>query len=167
MRGRRVVLGIQGHGGRCIPASRCIPVSLPPDIGSLTCACAVRHSLVYRFCSEDGEWAPKNTGECEDDPAEVRGDGVASQLGGGGTGWTLITANYGRYKSTIYRAERQDDYGLSFVSIATVRSCSGAAADHVYGGLLTVPGRSPPGPGSPHCLQVRRGRMKKVSKTGP
>lgn len=47
------------------------------------CVCAVRHSLVYRFCSEDGEWAPKNTSECEDDPAEVREGGVASWLDAG------------------------------------------------------------------------------------
>lgn len=65
------------------------------------CVCAVRHSLVYRFCSDDGEWAPKNTSECEDDPAEVRGDGVASRLGGGWD-WMdavwLIAANYNSFK---------------------------------------------------------------------
>ena len=27
--------------------------------------------LVYRVCTEDGQWARKNTSECEDDPGEV------------------------------------------------------------------------------------------------
>lgn len=35
------------------------------------CAWAVQQGLVYRVCNEDGEWAQKNTSECEDDPAEV------------------------------------------------------------------------------------------------
>lgn len=33
--------------------------------------CIVQDGLVYRFCSEDGKWAQKNTSECEDDPGEV------------------------------------------------------------------------------------------------
>lgn len=32
---------------------------------------AVQHGLVYRLCKEDGQWAQKNTSECEDDPGEV------------------------------------------------------------------------------------------------
>uniref|UniRef100_H2UIA0 Glucagon receptor b n=1 Tax=Takifugu rubripes TaxID=31033 RepID=H2UIA0_TAKRU len=56
----------------------CWPDGLPGTTVNVSCPWflpwyrKVRHSLVYRFCSADGEWAPKNTSECEDDPAEVR-----------------------------------------------------------------------------------------------
>lgn len=31
----------------------------------------VQQGLVYRFCNEEGQWAQKNTSECEDEPGEV------------------------------------------------------------------------------------------------
>lgn len=100
----------------------------------LLCVCAVRHSLVYRFCGEDGQWAPKNTSECEDDPAEVRE----------------------RPGRLVAGTERDHDCGLSPFSVATVRSRPGSAADHVHGGLLAVPGGPAAGPGNPGRLQVSR-----------
>nr|XP_019939524.1 PREDICTED: glucagon receptor-like [Paralichthys olivaceus] len=40
----------------------------------------VQHGLVYRVCREDGQWAKKNTSECEDDPGEQQYGRILSQL---------------------------------------------------------------------------------------
>ncbi|XP_005454889.1 glucagon receptor isoform X1 [Oreochromis niloticus] len=40
----------------------------------------VQDGLVYRFCSEDGKWAQKNTSECEDDPGEQQYGRILTQL---------------------------------------------------------------------------------------
>uniref|UniRef100_A0A674MN68 Glucagon receptor b n=1 Tax=Takifugu rubripes TaxID=31033 RepID=A0A674MN68_TAKRU len=64
----------------------CWPDGLPGTTVNVSCPWflpwyrKVRHSLVYRFCSADGEWAPKNTSECEDDPAEQHYGLILGQL---------------------------------------------------------------------------------------
>ncbi|XP_056228953.1 glucagon receptor isoform X3 [Seriola aureovittata] len=39
-----------------------------------------QQGLVYRVCKEDGQWAQKNTSECEDDPGEQQYGRILSQL---------------------------------------------------------------------------------------
>ncbi|XP_056891451.1 glucagon receptor isoform X4 [Takifugu flavidus] len=66
----------------------CWPDGLPGTTVNVSCPWFLpwyrkglfRHSLVYRFCSADGEWAPKNTSECEDDPAEQHYGLILGQL---------------------------------------------------------------------------------------
>ncbi|KAM7010019.1 glucagon receptor isoform 2-T2 [Tautogolabrus adspersus] len=40
----------------------------------------VQQGLIYRVCREDGQWARKNTSECEDDPGEQQYGRILSQL---------------------------------------------------------------------------------------
>ncbi|XP_029013923.1 glucagon receptor isoform X2 [Betta splendens] len=40
----------------------------------------VQHGLVYRVCKDNGQWAQRNTSECEDDPGEQQYGRILSQL---------------------------------------------------------------------------------------
>ncbi|KAK2815850.1 hypothetical protein Q5P01_026317 [Channa striata] len=57
----------------------CWPDGLPGTTVNLSCPWflpwhrKVQQGLVYRICKEDGQWAQKNTSECEDDPGEDYG----------------------------------------------------------------------------------------------
>ncbi|XP_062420636.1 glucagon receptor isoform X2 [Pungitius pungitius] len=54
----------------------CWPDGLPGTTANVSCPWflpwyrTVQQGLVYRFCNEDGQWAQKNTSECEDGPGE-------------------------------------------------------------------------------------------------
>ncbi|XP_037830652.1 glucagon receptor isoform X2 [Kryptolebias marmoratus] len=63
----------------------CWPDGPPGTIVNVSCPeflpwyKTVQHGVVYRVCSEDGRWGPKNTSECEDDPDEQYGH-ILTQL---------------------------------------------------------------------------------------
>ncbi|XP_067354214.1 glucagon receptor isoform X1 [Channa argus] len=65
----------------------CWPDGLPGTTVNVSCPSflpwhhKVQQGLVYRICKEDGQWAQKNTSECEDDPGEQQDYGrILSQL---------------------------------------------------------------------------------------
>uniref|UniRef100_A0A671YSW2 Glucagon receptor b n=1 Tax=Sparus aurata TaxID=8175 RepID=A0A671YSW2_SPAAU len=64
----------------------CWPDGLPGTTVNVSCPWflpwhhKVMQGLVYRVCTEDGQWARKNTSECEDDPGEQHYGRVLSQL---------------------------------------------------------------------------------------
>uniref|UniRef100_A0A3Q4IBQ2 Glucagon receptor b n=1 Tax=Neolamprologus brichardi TaxID=32507 RepID=A0A3Q4IBQ2_NEOBR len=64
----------------------CWPDGLPGTTVNVSCPWflpwyhKVQGGLVYRFCSEDGKWAQKNTSECEDDPGEQQYGRILTQL---------------------------------------------------------------------------------------
>ncbi|XP_035034491.1 glucagon receptor [Hippoglossus stenolepis] len=64
----------------------CWPDGLPGTTVNVSCPWflpwhrKVQQGLVYRVCREDGQWAKKNTSECEDDPGEQQYGRILSQL---------------------------------------------------------------------------------------
>uniref|UniRef100_A0A4W6DXJ5 Glucagon receptor b n=1 Tax=Lates calcarifer TaxID=8187 RepID=A0A4W6DXJ5_LATCA len=64
----------------------CWPDGLPGTTVNVSCPWflpwyrKVQQGLVYRVCKEDGQWAQKNTSECEDDPGEQQYGRILSQL---------------------------------------------------------------------------------------
>ncbi|XP_029359557.1 glucagon receptor [Echeneis naucrates] len=64
----------------------CWPDGLPGATVNVSCPWflpwyqKVQQGLVYRVCREDGQWAQKNTSECEDDPGEQQYGRILSQL---------------------------------------------------------------------------------------
>lgn len=64
----------------------CWPDGLPGTTVNVSCPWflpwyrKVQRGLVYRVCNEDGQWARKNTSECEDDPGEQQYGRILSQL---------------------------------------------------------------------------------------
>ncbi|XP_030004661.1 glucagon receptor isoform X2 [Sphaeramia orbicularis] len=71
----------------------CWPDGLPGTTVNVSCPWflpwyrKVQRGLVYRICNEDGQWARKNTTECEDDPGEQYGR-ILNQL------WIMYTVGY-------------------------------------------------------------------------
>ncbi|CAJ1053153.1 glucagon receptor isoform X1 [Xyrichtys novacula] len=64
----------------------CWPDGLPGTTVNVSCPWflpwyrKVQQGRVYRVCNEDGQWARKNTSECEDDPDEQQYGRILSQL---------------------------------------------------------------------------------------
>ncbi|KAK1887036.1 Glucagon receptor [Dissostichus eleginoides] len=64
----------------------CWPDGLPGTTVNVSCPWflpwyrKVQQGRVYRVCSEEGQWARKNTSECEDDPGEQQYGRILSQL---------------------------------------------------------------------------------------
>ncbi|XP_070683849.1 glucagon receptor [Pempheris klunzingeri] len=64
----------------------CWPDGIPGTTVNVSCPWflpwyrKVQQGLVYRVCSEGGQWAQKNTSECEDDPGEQQYGRILSQL---------------------------------------------------------------------------------------
>ncbi|XP_058497641.1 glucagon receptor isoform X3 [Solea solea] len=64
----------------------CWPDGLPGTTVNVSCPWflpwyrKVQQGMVYRLCKEDGQWAKKNTSECEDDPGEQQYGRLLSQL---------------------------------------------------------------------------------------
>ncbi|TDH15899.1 hypothetical protein EPR50_G00014330 [Perca flavescens] len=64
----------------------CWPDGLPGTTVNVSCPWflpwyhKVQQGVVYRVCREDGQWAPKNTSECEADPGEHQYGRILSQL---------------------------------------------------------------------------------------
>ncbi|XP_059199687.1 glucagon receptor [Centropristis striata] len=64
----------------------CWPDGLPGTSVNVSCPWflpwyrKVQQGLVYRVCSGDGQWAVRNTSECEDDPGEQQYGRILSQL---------------------------------------------------------------------------------------
>ncbi|XP_051240240.1 glucagon receptor [Dicentrarchus labrax] len=64
----------------------CWPDGLPGTTVNVSCPWflpwyrKVQQGRVHRVCKEDGQWAQKNTSECEDDPGEQQYGRILSQL---------------------------------------------------------------------------------------
>uniref|UniRef100_A0AAQ4QV11 Glucagon receptor b n=1 Tax=Gasterosteus aculeatus aculeatus TaxID=481459 RepID=A0AAQ4QV11_GASAC len=64
----------------------CWPDGLPGTTVNVSCPWflpwyrKVQQGLVYRFCNEEGQWAQKNTSECEDEPGEQQYGRILNQL---------------------------------------------------------------------------------------